>query len=319
MHYRRLGKSGLKVSEIALGSWITFGNQLDENQSSQLIHSAFDHGVNFFDCADVYAKGLAETMLGKAIQDLPREELVISSKVFQPVSSSPNGRGLSRKHVTEAIHNSLSRMQLDYLDLYFCQRYDPDTPIEEVVRTMNDLIHQGKILYWGTSEWEPARIMEAHGVARQYGLIPPAMEQPQYNLFHRKRVEVDLLPVCQEIGLGLTTYSPLFFGILSGKYNDGIPDSSRTNLPDYKWVADQIDPEKIGIVRQLTMLATQLGITTAQLAIGWLLRLRHVSSVITGATKLEQLDENLFAAAALEKLDNDILEQIDHIVGNAPE
>ncbi len=209
MHYRRLGKSGLKVSEIALGSWVTFGKQLDEDQAARMIHSAFDHGVNYFDCADVYAKGMAEIIMGKAVQDLPRQELVISSKVFQPLSSSPNGRGLSRKHVTEAIHNSLNRMQLEYLDLYFCHRYDPDTPVEEVVRTMNDLIHQGKILYWGTSQWEPARIMEAHGVARQYGLIPPSMEQPQYNLFHRKRVEVDLLPVCQEIGIGLTVLQPL--------------------------------------------------------------------------------------------------------------
>mgnify|MGYP001130261705 CR=1 FL=1 len=209
MHYRRLGRSGLKVSEISLGAWITFGNQIDEKTASDLIHAAYDQGVNYFDNADAYAMGQAEIVMGKAIADLPRPALVISSKVFWPTLPGPNGRGLSRKHITESLHLSLKRLDLDYVDLYFCHRYDPDTPVDEVVFTMNDLIRQGKILYWGTSEWEAAQIAQAVGVARQYNLIPPTMEQPQYNLFHRRRVEIELAPICREYGIGLTTWSPL--------------------------------------------------------------------------------------------------------------
>ena len=319
MHYRRLGRSGLKVSEISLGSWVTFGNQVDENMAADLLHAAYDHGINFFDNADMYASGQAETIMGKAIQDLPREALVLSSKVFWPTMPGPNGRGLSRKHITESVHASLRRLQTDYLDLYFCHRYDPDTPVEEVVRTMDDLIHQGKILYWGTSEWEAAQISQAIGVARQYGLVPPTMEQPQYNLFHRTRVEIDLTPICKEFGVGLTTWSPLYYGILTGKYNDGLPSGSRAALDEMAWIRDSITPERIGIVRQLTALATELELTTAQLAIGWILRRKEVSSVITGATRMEQLDENLGAAEAAEKLNDDLLERIEQIVGNHPE
>jgi voltage-dependent potassium channel beta subunit len=307
MHYRRLGRSGLKVSEISLGSWITFGAQIDEATAISLIHAAYDQGINFFDNADMYANGQAEVVLGKAIQDLTREELVISSKVFWPTGKGPNARGLSRKHITESVNASLKRLQLDYLDLYFCHRYDPDTPVEEVVRTMTDLISQGKILYWGTSEWEASQVMEAFGIARQYGLIPPTMEQPQYNLFHRKRVEDTIMPISRDLGLGLTTFSPLYYGILSGKYNEGIPQGSRASLDDYSWIRDRITPANIAIVKKLTEVARDLSITPSQLAIAWILRRKEVSSVITGASRLEQLDENLGASEAYERFtENDI-------------
>jgi len=319
MHYRRLGHSGLKVSEISLGSWVTFGLQIDEQTAINLIHEAYELGVNFFDNADVYASGLAETVMGKAIKELPREALVISSKVFWPTMPGPNGRGLSRKHIHESVNASLKRLDVDYLDLYFCHRFDPDSPVEEVVRSMDDLIHQGKILYWGTSEWEASQVATAFGIARQFGLVPPAVEQPQYNMFHRKRVELELSPLCKEFGLGLTTFSPLYFGILTGKYNNGIPEGSRATLEDMGWIRDRITPERGNIVRTLTSLAGDMGMTTAQLALAWILRRKDVSSVITGATHMEQLDENLGAAEMVEKLTNQVLEEIEQIIGNLME
>lgn len=314
MHYRRLGKSGLKVSEIALGAWITIGNQIDEKISSDLIHAAYDQGINFFDNADAYANGQAEIVMGKAIKDLPREALVLSSKVFWPTMPGPNGRGLSRKHMTESLNASLKRMEVDYLDIYYCHRYDPDTPVEEVVFTMNTFVQQGKILYWGTSEWEASQITHARGLARQFNLIPPVVEQPQYNMFHRKRVEEEITPICREFGIGLTTWSPLYYGILTGKYNDGIPEGSRASLDNMSWIRDRITDDKVEKVKSLTSLANELEITTAQLAIAWLLRRKEVSAVITGATRLEQLDENLLAAEALEKLTDDVLERIEIII-----
>jgi len=319
MHYRRLGKSGLKVSEISLGSWITFANQVDEKVAADLIHAAYEQGINFFDNADIYANGQAEVLMGKAIADLPREALVISSKVFWPTMRGPNGRGLSRKHIVESLNASLSRLGTDYLDLYFCHRFDPDTPVEEIVQTMDMLIRQGKILYWGTSEWEAPQVVQAIMASRENHLIGPTMEQPQYNMFHRRRVEVELYPVCREFGLGLTTWSPLFNGLLSGKYNEIMPEGSRAMLPDMGWVRNKFTPERIAIVRKLTQLAEELGVTTAQLAIAWLLRRKEVSSVITGATRLEQLDDNLAAAGALDKLSDDRLERIEQILGNTPE
>jgi voltage-dependent potassium channel beta subunit len=319
MHYRRLGNSGLKVSEISLGAWITFGAQIDEETAEDLAHSAYDNGVNFFDNADVYADGQAEVVMGKVIRDLPREGLVISSKVFWPTMPGPNGRGLSRKHITDSIHASLRRLNTEYLDLYFCQRFDPDTPIEEVVRTMNLLIQQGKILYWGTSEWRASQIMAAYGVARQYGLIPPTVEQPQYNMFVRRRVELELQPVCDEIGLGLTTWSPLHFGILSGKYNEGIPPGSRAALDEMAWIRDYLTGERIEAVRRIGEIALDLGVTTAQLAIAWLLRRKEVSSVITGATRRQQLLENIAAGDAIDKLSNAVLERIEEVLNNLPE
>ena len=318
MHYRRLGKSGLKVSEISLGSWVTFGGQLDEKTANDLIQSAYKAGVNFFDNADVYADGQAEIMMGQAIKELPREALVISSKVFWPTMPGPNGRGLSRKHIVESIHASLRRLQLDYIDLYYCHRFDPDTPVDEVVFTMNHLIQQGKILYWGTSEWSAAQITQAYGVARRYNLIPPTMEQPQYNMFHRQRFENEIIPLAKELGIGLTTFSPLYFGILSGKYNHGIPKDSRAAMESSTWMSDYLTPERLDIVRVLEVVAADLGITQAQLALAWILRRKVVSSVITGATKLSQLEENLSAADALPLLTDDVIESVDKILGNHP-
>jgi len=319
MHYRRLGRSGLKVSEISLGSWVTFGSQVDETKASELIHAAVDHGINFLDNADIYANGQAETIMGAAIKDVQRETLVISSKVFWPTMPGPNGRGLSRKHIFESVHASLRRMGLDYIDLYFCHRYDPDTPLEEVVFSMNDLIRQGKILYWGTSEWEPHQIMEAIGIARSLNLVGPSMEQPRYNLMHRKRVENFLSPLCRDQGIGLTTFSPLEQGILTGKYNDGLPAGSRATMESMAWMRDRITPDKIAIVRQLSLIAGELGCTPSQLAIAWILRRKEVSSVITGATSLEQLDENVGAANYEDKLTDDVLERIEQAIGNFPE
>jgi voltage-dependent potassium channel beta subunit len=319
MHYRRLGRSGLKVSEISLGSWVTFGNQIEEQAAIDLLHVAYDQGVNFFDNADMYAQGQAERVMGQAIKDIPRETLVISSKVFWPTMPGPNGRGLSRKHILESVHASLQRLDTDYIDLYFCHRFDPDTPVEEVVQTMDILVRQGKVLYWGTSQWEASQVTQALGIARQSGMIAPTMEQPKYNLFHRKHVEVELEHVVKEYGLGLTTFSPLENGLLSGKYNDGIPVGSRATMEDMPWIRDQITPDRVATVRQLTSLAQELGITTAQLAIAWVLRRKEVSSVITGATRMEQMDENLIAADAVKYLSNDVLERIESIVRNIPE
>jgi len=319
MHYRRLGRSGLKVSEIALGSWVTFGDQVSEKNASRLIHTAYDSGVNFFDNADAHANGQAEVVMGRAIQDLPRAALVISSKVFSQTMPGPNGRGLSRKHISESVHASLKRLGTDYLDLYFCHRFDPDTPVDEIAYTMDMLIRQGKILYWGTSEWRGYQIASAIKTAEQNHLAPPSVEQPQYNMFHRRRVETDLAPVCKDFGIGLTTFSPLYYGILTGKYNEGIPKNARANLADFGWMRERMTPERIAIVQMLASVARDLGLSTAQLAIAWLLRRKDVSSVITGATSTEQLAENLAAGEAAEKLTDDILERIEQILGNHPD
>jgi len=319
MHYRRLGRSGLKISEISLGAWVTFGSQVDEDTSLELIQAAYDAGVNFFDNADIYANGLAETVMGKALKSIPREALVISSKVFWPTMPGPNGRGLSRKHITESVNATLKRLGSDYVDMYFCHRFDPDTPIDEVVFTMDTLVRQGKILYWGTSEWRAWQIASAFAIAAQNHLIPPSMEQPQYNMFHRHRVEMELASLCKEYGLGLTTWSPLYYGILTGKYNDGIPEGSRAALDGMAWIRDRITPERVLIVRELTQMAADLHVSTAQLAIAWLLRRKEISSVITGATNVKQLQENLDSAETVEKLHDDVLEQIEQILGNYPD
>jgi len=319
MHYRRLGRSGLKVSEISLGSWINFGGYIDDQGTSTLVHAAYDAGVNFFDNADVYANGQAELAMGKAIADLPRQALVLSSKVFWPTMPGPNGRGLSRKHITESVHASLKRLNTDYLDLYFCHRFDPDTPMDEIVRCMDDLVSQGKILYWGTSEWRAWQISLAFGTANNHHLAAPSMEQPQYNLFHRKRVESELAPICKDLGIGLTTWSPLYGGILSGKYKDGVPKSSRASLEMMDWFRDRITPDHLSRVQALEGIARDQGISVAQLSIAWLLRRKEVSSVITGASRRVQLQENLSAAEAVEKLTDDVLEGIEKVLGNHPE
>jgi voltage-dependent potassium channel beta subunit len=319
MHYRRLGRSGLKVSEISLGSWITFGAQIDRKLASELVHAAYEAGINYFDNADAYENGQAEILMGEVIRDLPREALVLSSKVFWPTMPGPNGRGLSRKHILESAHASLKRFGVDYLDLYFCHRYDPDTPVDEVVRAMDDLVHQGKVLYWGTSEWRAWQISSAWNAAEKDHLVPPAVEQPQYNMFHRERLETELAPLCRDLGMGLVSFSPLYYGILSGKYNAGIPQGSRASLPDYGWVRDRITPERLAIVGKLGELARDLHVTTAQLTIAWILRRKEVTSVITGATMVQQLQENLGAAEAVEKLTDEVLERIEKILGNQPE
>jgi len=317
MEYRRLGQYGLKVSEFSLGAWLTFGDQIDEDTARECMLAAYEAGVNFFDNADVYANGRAEVVMGKVIKELKRSDLVISSKVFWPTGPGPNDRGLSRKHIMESVHNSLRRLGTDYLDLYFCHRYDPEVPVEEVVRAMDDLVHQGKILYWGTSEWRGGQIAQAVGVARQWGLYPPAVEQPQYNMFTRDVVETELVEAVHQHGIGLVTWSPLASGILTGKYNDGIPAGSR--LDRHTWLRQYLTPERIEAVRQLTEVARELGATTAQLALAWLLRLPEVSSVITGASRVEQVRENLKALDLKPKLTPDVLERIEAILGNKPD
>ena len=313
MHYRRLGNTGLKVSEISLGAWLTFGGQIQDLTANQLVKTAFDSGINFFDCADAYMNGEAEKVLGEAVQEIPRNELVISSKVFFPTMQGPNVRGLSRKHITESISRTLKNLTMDYIDIYYCHRYDPDTPVEEVVRTMNDLISRGQILYWGTSEWTAAQVAEAHGISEKLGLIGPAVEQPQYNLVHRKRVEDSLMPVTTRFGMGITSFSPLAGGVLTGKYNDGIPEGSRASREEMAWMKSMITPERMEPVRAFTQYAKELELHPAQLSLAWLLRRKEVSSVITGATKLSQLESNLKAAEFVSKLDNEILETIDTI------
>jgi voltage-dependent potassium channel beta subunit len=304
-----------------LGAWVTYGGQVGEDVATKCMSAAYDAGVNFFDNAEAYAHGNAETVMGNVIKKLrwSRESIIVSSKVFWG-GEGPNDRGLSRKHIYEACRNSLKRLQLDYLDLFFCHRPDPATPIEETVRAMDDLIHQGKVLYWGTSEWSAADIMRAHGVAREYGLTPPQMEQPQYNMLHRDRVEKEYLPLYREIGLGTTIWSPLASGLLSGKYNDGIPKDTRATLKGYEWLREYvITPQNIEKVKKLHSIAKELGCTSAQLALAWCLKNPNVSTVITGASRQEQVMENMKAAEVAQKLTSDIMEKIEAVLGNKPQ
>lgn len=295
MKYRKLGQYGLKVSELSLGGWITFGNQVkDQHLAKEMIHYAYDRGVNFFDIADIYARGESEKMMGSVLKDFSRQTLVISSKVFWPMSDNINDRGLSRKHIFESIHNSLKRIGTDYLDIYFCHRYDADTPVEETVRIMDDLIHQGKVLYWGTSEWSADQIHEAHQIAHKNNLYPPMVEQPQYHLLARKRMETEIMPVAKELGMGLTTFSPLAMGMLTGKYDLGIPDDSR--LAREEWLRGRLLEEEVRHkVIQFKTLADEAGISRGELAIAWLRHQEGLSSIITGASRMEQLRSNLNA------------------------
>jgi voltage-dependent potassium channel beta subunit len=318
MNYRRMGETGLKLSELALGAWITFGDQIESGTASDLVHRAYEAGINYFDNADIYANGRAEQVMGEAIQDLPRQSLVISSKLFWQTVDGPNGEGLSRKHIFESVHASLRRLKTEYLDLYFCHRYDPSTPVEETVRAMDDLVHQGKVLYWGTSQWRAGQIANAHRLASQWNLYPPRVEQPHYNMFYRHKVEDELVAGAEDFGYGLVTYSPLELGLLSGKYDQGMPEGARlTRAQD--WAEAVLTQDRLEKVRQLAMVAKDLGVTTAQLAIGWLLRWPQVSSVITGATKVSQLEENLAAPEVVRLLDESTMERIDAILGDQPE
>jgi len=291
-----------------------------EDVTLECMSIAYDAGVNFFDNAEVYARGNAEVLMGNVIKKMGwrRESLVLSSKVFWG-GKGPNDEGLSRKHILEACRNSLRRLQLDYLDLYFCHRPDPNTPIEETVRAMDDLIHQGKILYWGTSEWSAAGIMRAYAIAREHHLAPPQMEQPQYNMFHRDRVEKEYVPLYREIGLGTTIWSPLASGLLSGKYSKGVPEGTRATLKGYEWLLESvITPERIEKAKQLEPVAAELGCTMAQMALAWCLKNPNVSTVITGASRPEQVIENMKAIEVAPKLTPSVMERIEGILGNKP-
>ncbi|HME19569.1 MAG TPA: aldo/keto reductase [Nitrososphaerales archaeon] len=321
MNYRRLGSSGLKVSELSLGAWVTYGGQVGEDVATKCMSAAYEAGVNFFDNAEAYAHGNAEVVMGNVIKKLrwPRESIVVSSKVFWG-GHGPNDQGLSRKHIVEACGNSLKRLQLDYLDLFFCHRPDPNTPLEETVRAMDDLVHQGKILYWGTSMWRMDDISEAYNIAREQGLVPPQMEQPVYNMLQRDRVEVEYLPLYSKIGLGLTTWSPLASGLLTGKYHRGIPPGSRASLESMKWLREiMTNAKNRALVKEFGPIAKDLGCTLAQLAIAWCCRNPNVSTVITGATTPQQVKENMQAIEVVPKLDADITQRIDDVLKGKPQ
>lgn len=324
MEYRFLGKSGLKVSALSLGAWITYGGQVDEAVAEECMTAAYEQGVNFFDNAEVYSSGNAEIVMGNIIKRLgwSRSSLVISTKIFWG-GDGPNETGLSRKHLHEGINASLKRLQLEYVDLIFCHRPDIYTPVEEVVWTMNQIIQQGKAFYWGTSEWPATSIMQAYGIARREHLIPPLMEQPEYNMFSRRRVEREYAPLYEEFGMGTTIWSPLASGLLTGKYNQEIPQDSRANLKDYSWIKERILSQKgqakIEKVKKLTLIADELGCTMAQLALGWCLKNPHVSTVITGASKKSQVLENMEALAVAERISPSVMDQIENILQNKPE
>lgn len=324
MEYRKMGRTGLELSVLSYGSWVTFAKQIDDSIGDRLMSIAYEHGINFFDNAEVYSLGESEKMMGRILKkkNWERSSYTVSSKAFfgsRGKENKPNQTGLSRKHLTEACNEALERMQLEYLDLFFCHRPDRSTPIEEVVWTMNHLIQQGKILYWGTSEWTGPEIAEAHMVARDLRLIGPAMEQPQYNLFERDKMERDYITIFKNIGLGTTIWSPLASGLLSGKYNNGIPADSRLGLEGFEWLKDRTLAEgRIEKVKLLGALAEELGTTTATLAIAWCIRNPNVTTAILGATKEEQLLENLKALEVLPLLTDAVCERIESIVQNKP-
>jgi voltage-dependent potassium channel beta subunit len=323
MEYRFLGSSGLKVSALSLGAWVTYGSQVGEDVAYECMTAAYEHGVNFFDNAEAYASGEAEVVMGNVIRRAgwKRSDLVLSTKVFWG-GPGPNDRGLSRKHVIEGVNAALARLQLDYVDLVFCHRPDPDTPVEETVRAMNWVLDQGKAFYWGTSEWSADQIMEAAMIARREHLVGPQMEQPQYNMLCRDRVEREYARLYGEIGLGATIWSPLASGILTGKYDDGCPPDTRANHPGLEWLRDRLvgdegaeDREK---ARRLKPVADDIGCTRSQLAIAWCLLNKNVSTVITGASKVEQVEENMAALDLVDKLTPDVTERIEAVLDNKP-
>jgi len=319
MEYRRLGRAGLKLSELSLGSWVTFANQVGESQAMELMAMAREAGVNFFDNAEVYAGGLAETLMGDALRRLrwPRVSYCVSTKFYWGISEGPNERlTLNRKYLLNGIDASLQRLGLDYVDLVFCHRPDPTTPIEETVWAMHDMIDRGKALYWGTSEWSAAELLAAVDVAERYGLRKPVTEQPQYNLLHRRRVKEEYAPLYAGMGLGITAWSPLASGLLTGKYQHGIPEGSRGTLPGYAFLRDQlVDVRNNAIVAGLEQLARELGCPLPQLAIAWCLKNPDVSTVILGASRPEQLAQNLAALAVVPQIDQEVLARIDAITG----
>ncbi len=326
MEYRRLGSSGLKVSALSFGSWVTFSNQLDADHAVEIMGSAYDSGVNFFDNAEVYAHGEAERVMGRALEKLawPRDSYLVSSKVMwgSVQDPKPTQVGLSRKHVIEACDQALVRLGVDYLDLYLCHRPDAEVPIVETVWAMSDLIQMGKVLYWGTSEWSAAELEEAHAAAKEWRLIAPITEQTEYNMFQRERIELEYLDLYASLGLGTTTYSPLASGVLTGKYNEGVPENSRMNLPGYEWLLQSLKSDegqaRIAKVRELEAVAQELGISMAQLALAWCLKNPNVSTVITGATTTDQVKENMQALEAMTSLNEEIMERIEGVLGNKP-
>lgn len=319
MNYRRLGRAGLKVSELSFGSWVTYGTQVDTRAARELMAAAFDAGVNFFDNAEIYAKGASETIMGAVLKELawPRIRYVVSTKFYWGMRTGPNDNNtLNRKYLLDAIDGSLKRLQLDYVDLVYCHRADPHTPIEETVWAMHDIIQSGRALYWGTSEWNADEIRAAWDIADRRNLHKPVMEQPQYNLLHRKRVEQEYARLYEDIGLGLTTWSPLASGLLTGKYRAGIPAGSRGALEGYAFLRDSLtDPAKNAAVGELQKVAGDLGCTLAQLALAWCVRNPRVSTVITGATRVEQITENMKALDVVPKLTPDVLARIDALTG----
>ena len=321
MNYRRLGASGLKVSELSFGSWVTYGNQLDESLARDCMAAAHDAGVNFFDNAEVYARGQSEVIMGDALRKLGwrRSSYIVSTKFFWGLHDGPNEKNtLNRKYLMQAMDASLRRFQLDYVDLVFCHRPDPETPIEETVHAMHDMIAAGKALYWGTSEWSAAEIMSAWQIADKHHLHKPVMEQPQYNLLHRDRVEKEYAPLYRDIGLGTTIWSPLASGVLSGKYNNGIPPDSRGTIKGYEWLAERLtEPAHIAVVKRLVPIAGDLGCTPAQMALAWCLKNPNVSTVITGASRPAQVIENMKALDIVQKLDAAVMARIEAALAGA--
>lgn len=317
MEYRKVGKWGLRISELSLGSWLTFGKQLDIDGAKNIVREAFKNGINFFDCAEAYANGMAESMLGQVLKEFRREDYVVSTKIFW-AGKGPNDSGLSRKHLLEGIWNSLKRMQHNYVDLVYCHRPDPETPIEETVLAMDYIIRNGLALYWGTSEWSAEQIISAHKACEDFNCVPPVVEQPQYNMLERNKVENEFLPLYENYGMGLTTFSPLASGLLTGKYNNGIPKGSRFDVfPELKNHFEKsglFDEKIIGKVKKIGEIANELGVKQTQLAIAWALKNRNVSSVILGVSKLEQLEDNLKSIQVKEKINDKIMNKISNIL-----
>ena len=318
MQYRRLGRAGLKVSELSFGSWVTYGNQVDTKAAVECMAAAWDAGVNFFDNAEVYAAGESERIMGEALKKLgwPRQRYIVSTKFYWGIADGPNEKNtLNRKYLTQAIDGSLKRLQLDFVDLVYCHRPDPETPIEETVWAMHDMIRRGKALYWGTSEWSASEIMAAWQIAERHHLAKPVVEQPQYHLFHRRRVESEYRHLYHDIGMGLTTWSPLASGLLTGKYANGVPKDSRGAIPRMAFLVEGLtDKTRNGVVRTLEGVAKELGCTLPQLAIAWCAKNPHVSSVITGASRPEQVKENLKAIDVLPRLTPMLMDRILEIV-----